>query len=621
MSSSIISDIKSWFNPQDKTNTHDSAILESANNPPLKLVDRYSAKIRMILGAMAISSAAYLWGAVHSQYESESLVNSVSSKVVRTLGKKPTIDTYGESQKEVLHLQGEKEGQKALMRNIIQTDAIVIDTWQKKYEWVLKEDSENKANIAKLHDTMQKTRKSLSSKNSIVHKDSAEIKRLKRENIVLTKRLAVLKSSSRPMGVNSDREPSNNQSEKEEEKISPPEKELSLGTDVGSTPDSPTAKVESEEYMSTQWGASVSDQELVKASPTSESPDTSIGTTDQEIKQEDTPVKTWGLWQQQDIPVWNEVLAEISQHEKTVSLPKSDEDIILDSRELAVIQEESQEMPVVRQEIHSGEYKDVWQWTSRMRTEIFAPASGYKKENPFKPDISAVRTNGEFMRPEKNREDEQVSDKSSEEKKMVLGWEVLTIQAQGKDNDEWASTSMEKEGLATKTESKSIKKVSNISYKQLKKLTQEIQAKLNIPEMEIHVQEYSREKFKVWVSYKGNISKSFFTTTKKHWKRLTPEGMETWAQETMNYLSCLETIKQAAEKESIHLKSGREVKNVSVKKNDLTLMVKEVGTWKIRLTFSNTAGSKEIFLLPLNILDKNTLDAIFKITKFKLQET
>lgn len=135
--------------------------------------------------------------------------------------------------------------------------------------------------------------------------------------------------------------------------------------------------------------------------------------------------------------------------------------------------------------------------------------------------------------------------------------------------------------------------------------------------MEVRVQEISREKFKVWVSYNGNNSGAFFTTTKKHGKRLTREGMEDWAQETMNYLSCLDTIRYAAQKESIYLKGDSEAKNP--KKDNVLLRIKKVGTWKMRLVFSNAIGSEEVFLLPWNILDENTLDAIFKITKLKLQ--
>lgn len=198
---------------------------------------------------------------------------------------------------------------------------------------------------------------------------------------------------------------------------------------------------------------------------------------------------------------------------------------------------------------------------------------------------------------------------SPEEKKKI------SYRTGQKEGDNQTSISKKEEGSVMKSENTNSKRVSSTSYKQLKKLTQDVQAKFNIPGMEVRIQENSGKRFKIWVSYRGNTSKSFFTTTKKYQNRLTPEGMETWVNDTMDYLSHLETVERVAQNESIYLQKKGKKKEEA--RDGLILQTKEVGSWKMRLAFSNAAGFREVFSLPLNILEEDTLSAMFREVRFR----
>lgn len=50
------------------------------------------------------------------------------------MGKKSALDTYSESQKDIVALHKENKAQKAFSDSVTDTHTIMINTWKEKYE-------------------------------------------------------------------------------------------------------------------------------------------------------------------------------------------------------------------------------------------------------------------------------------------------------------------------------------------------------------------------------------------------------------------------------------------------------------------------------------------------------
>lgn len=133
---------------------------------------------------------------------------------------------------------------------------------------------------------------------SLNRKNSTEIARLKQGNIVLAERLALLGSPREPIDANPEKGVAGDRSGKEGEHTILQRKAQSVEPDIGTAPVSGVLPTDLKEYMPIQLGAPVSDQELLKVSPSLPSSDKDLDMGGQEKKGEVPSVKTWGLGQQ-----------------------------------------------------------------------------------------------------------------------------------------------------------------------------------------------------------------------------------------------------------------------------------------------------------------------------------